>query len=238
MNGKEKPDNNPIRYYEEMAENYGVRVDQKPYNALYERPAMISCLPDVKGKKVLDAGCGNGWYTEKLISLGADVTAVDGTENFVQMTRKRVGEKTRVFQHDLNLPLDMIEDESLDLIISPLTMHYLPDWRRVFNQFFLKLKRGGSLLFSTHHPCMVFMLFELQDYFEQVLIEDEWDSGKVVYYHRSLTYMFESLVSSGFMIEIILEPRPVEEFNKVDPQGYQKLMHNPWFLIIGAKKKQ
>ncbi|WP_279387450.1 hypothetical protein [Rubrobacter taiwanensis] len=30
----------------------------------YERPATLSLLPDVAGKRVLDAGCGPGVYSE------------------------------------------------------------------------------------------------------------------------------------------------------------------------------
>jgi len=39
--------------YEEMAEYYFEYVDTKPFNAYYERPATISLLPDVNGKKVM-----------------------------------------------------------------------------------------------------------------------------------------------------------------------------------------
>ncbi len=63
--------------YNEMAEYYFTHVDTKPYNAYYERPATVSLLPEVKGKKVLDAGCAAGWYTEWLLNQGAEVTAID-----------------------------------------------------------------------------------------------------------------------------------------------------------------
>ena len=44
--------------YDEMAEAYAARIETKPHNAYYERPATLSLLPDVRGKRVLDAGCG------------------------------------------------------------------------------------------------------------------------------------------------------------------------------------
>lgn len=53
-----------LNSYEEMAEYYFKYVDIKPLNAYYERPATISLLPQVRGKKVLDAGCAAGWYTK------------------------------------------------------------------------------------------------------------------------------------------------------------------------------
>lgn len=53
--------------YDALAEAYAARADTKPHNAYYERPATLSLLPDVVGKRVLDAGCGPGIYTEWLV---------------------------------------------------------------------------------------------------------------------------------------------------------------------------
>jgi 2-polyprenyl-3-methyl-5-hydroxy-6-metoxy-1,4-benzoquinol methylase len=56
--------------YDALAESYAALVDTKPHNAYYERPATLSLLPDVRGKRVLDAGCGPGVYSEWLASRG------------------------------------------------------------------------------------------------------------------------------------------------------------------------
>lgn len=65
--------------YNQLANDYEHNVDTKSlYNIEYERPAMIKLLPtDLRDKKVLDAGCAAGWYTEQLVNLDADVTATD-----------------------------------------------------------------------------------------------------------------------------------------------------------------
>lgn len=56
--------------YEALAERYAALVDSKAENAYCERPATLSLLPDVKGKRVLDAGCGPGSYSEWLVLPG------------------------------------------------------------------------------------------------------------------------------------------------------------------------
>ncbi|MEM2960855.1 MAG: methyltransferase domain-containing protein, partial [Candidatus Bathyarchaeia archaeon] len=63
--------------YEKIADIYAATIDTKPHNAYLERPATLSLLPEVKDKRVLDAGCGPGVYSEWLIRHGAKVIAID-----------------------------------------------------------------------------------------------------------------------------------------------------------------
>ena len=77
--------------YDGIAGKYAETVDVKPWNAYYERPAVISLLPSLINVKALDAGCGSGWYAEQLLSREATVTAFDLNSEFVALTRSRVG---------------------------------------------------------------------------------------------------------------------------------------------------
>ena len=96
--------------YEGIAARYAAAVDTKPWNADYERPALLSLLPSVTGAKVLDVGCGSGWYAEFLVGQGADVTAFDLNAEFVALTKGRVGTRARVLQADLTKPLSFAAD--------------------------------------------------------------------------------------------------------------------------------
>ncbi len=44
--------------YDKLAKSYNEKIDTKPHNAHYDRPAVQSLVPDVENKTVLDAGCG------------------------------------------------------------------------------------------------------------------------------------------------------------------------------------
>ena len=46
---------------------------------------MLALLPDVSGKRVLDAGCGPGHYAEELVNRGASVVACDVTPAMVEL---------------------------------------------------------------------------------------------------------------------------------------------------------
>jgi len=46
-------------------------------------PVILQILEDVKGKTILDAGCGDGYLSRKLARLGASVTGVDAHRNYL-----------------------------------------------------------------------------------------------------------------------------------------------------------
>jgi SAM-dependent methyltransferase len=99
--------------YEGLADKYAATVDSKPQHAAYERPAMLSLLPEVAGRDVLDVGCGSGWYAEHLLGKGASVTSFDVEPRFVELTRSRIGERGVVLQADLSQPLGFASDGDL-----------------------------------------------------------------------------------------------------------------------------
>jgi SAM-dependent methyltransferase len=224
--------------YDAIASKCAQTVDTKPWNAYYERPAVISLLPSLGNIKVLDVGCGSGWYAEYLVAHGAEVTAFDLNAEFVAITRARVGASAKVLQADLAQTLDFACDEEFDLVVCPLVLHYLKAWRPVFIELRRVLKPHGILVSSTHHPFMDWKLYNREDYCMQEKLEDEWeDIGKGQYYRRPLTALSDDLDAAGFYIERLLEPQPTEAFRCVNLEDYERLMKNPWFLVVRARKK-
>jgi SAM-dependent methyltransferase len=234
------PDSVSLNSYEEMAEYYFHDVDQKPFNAYYERPATLSLLPDVAGKKVLDAGCAAGWYTQWLLENGAEVTALDFSPNMIEMTQKRVGNRAEIIRADLNEPLNFIANESKHIVLSSLTLHYLKDWTLVLDEFYRVLVKDGLLIFSVHHPFMDFIVFKKENYFLTELLDDEWGTPngkvKVQFYRRPLSKIISAVLEAGFLIEKLLEPMPTEEFKAAEPDAYKRLTQRPQFLFLKARK--
>ncbi len=223
--------------YDSIADDYAGKVDRAPYNALYERPAMLAMLPDVGGLRILDAGCGSGWYAEQLLDRGATVDAFDASTSMVEYARPRL-EKLNVRGRlsiqvaELGSPLPF-EDSVFDGAVSPLVLHYLPDWRPALNEIRRVLKPGGWFQFSTHHPSADAALFKTRDYFTTEHVVDHWEwVGRVEFFRRSLTEIAASIFDTGFAIERIVEPAPTDEFRAADPEQYEKLMQQPAFLIF------
>jgi SAM-dependent methyltransferase len=222
--------------YDAIAERYAAEVDANPQNAFYERPAVLSVLPPLVGRSVLDVGCGSGWYAEHLVQAGAKVTAFDLTHRFVELTRRRVGPGADVLQADLAEPLDFAADSAFDLVLCPLVLHYVRDWRPVLEELRRVLRPGGILVFSTHHPFMDWQEFRREDYFATELLTDEWSAGTVRFYRRPLCAMTDALSEAGFVIERLVEPRPTEGYPRQNREWYDKLMRTPWFLVVRARR--
>ena len=224
-----------------MADAYEHSIDSDNlYNAEYERPAMMARLPeDLTGRKVLDAGCAAGWYTQQLLNRGAEVVAVDMSPEMVNSTIRRVGKKAQALCLDLEEALPF-EDESFDVVVSSLTLHYLKDWKGAFKEFHRVLKPGGTFLFSVHHPLTDIRLLEDPVYFSTELIIDEWvKDGKtftVPFYRRPLNEIVNSTLEH-FELTQIIEPLPTTTFQERDPQRFEKLMKEPNFLIVEAVKR-
>ena len=228
--------------YDAIAAEYATKVDSAPFNAFYERPAMLSLLPAVEGLRILDAGCGPGWYSAQLLARGASVDAIDGSAAMVDQARARFAAlpashaaRTTVSCADLEqqLPFD---DDRFDGAVSPLVLHYMEDWRPALKEIRRVLKPGGWFQFSTHHPAADAALFRTKNYFAVERVTDHWDwVGDVTFYRRSFTEMFDSLSDCGLVVERLVEPVPTEEFRDADPESFQKLMNQPAFLIIVAR---
>jgi SAM-dependent methyltransferase len=235
------PDSIALQAYNEMAKYYEQYVDTKPWNAYYERPATLSLLPDVKDKHVLDAGCAGGWYTKWLLDQGAHVCAVDFNKNMVEAAKRRTGNRGCIIQADLNMPLDFIQDGSIDIIVASLVLHYIKNISKVFGEFYRILKTGGVLVFSVHHPFMDFLNFCRDNYLALELLEDEWTMGDekiaVQFYRRPLHAIVQPMIDHRFTIEKILEPIPTQEFKEAMPEVYTRLTKRPQFLCIRGEKK-
>ncbi len=227
--------------YNQLAEAYAERVDTKAHNAYYERPAMHSLLPDVRGKRILDAGCGPGAYAEWLVAHGALVTSVDANRKMVRLARQRLGDKVKVVQANLESPLDFVEDDTFDLIVAPLVMDYIKDWLSTFQEFHRVLRAGGYLIFSMEHPFGKFYDHrQASNYFDTELVHFTWRGfGKPVNvpsYRRPLNAVINPLIKAGFTLDVILEPQPTPEFQATEPVEYELLMRNPGFFCIRAIK--
>ena len=101
-------------------------------------------LGDLRGKRVLDAGCGMGRFAEVGANAGAEVHAVD-LSTAVEAAFQNLGHRpnVRLYQADImNLPFP---EESFDFIYSIGVLHHTPNTKAAFLRLPPLLKPGGAV---------------------------------------------------------------------------------------------
>ncbi len=206
-------------------------------------PALWELIGDVKGLKVLDAGCGNGYLTRKLAKAGAKAVGIDFSHTFIEYCKKREDdEKLGCEYYKASLTnLEMIKNNQFDLIVSNIVMVDISDYKQAFKELSRVLKTGKRFVWSNTHP--IFGRLSSADlrlprdtprneerYFK--VIDNYLESGgrlvswrdlqPLWQFDRTLTEYSHALKEAGFAILEIVEP-------KADLKTVQE---NPRFLAF------
>lgn len=205
-------------------------------------------LPDFKGKRMLDLGCGYGWHSIYAMENGASsVVGIDISQSMLKVAK----EKTHF--SEVEYICGAIEDmdfkeESFDIVLSSLAFHYIKDYKELIEKINKVLKPNGILIFTVEHP--VFTAYGTQDWYydnnKEILhfpVDNYYYEGKrianflgedIVKYHRTITTYLNTLLINNFNIKQIIEPQPSEEM--LDIPGMKDEMRRPMMLIISAIK--
>jgi ubiquinone/menaquinone biosynthesis C-methylase UbiE len=230
----------PEDAYNELAASYAAMIDTKPHNAYYDRPVVQSLVGDIRGARVLEAGCGTGVYTEWLIGKGASIVGIDANENMMRFAQERNKSGAEFVLANLEEPLVFLKDGEFDGIVSALTITYLRDLRSVFSEFGRVLKPGGWFVLSTEHPFFSYRYHKIEDYYATKEVSCVWRGFEkrvtMKSYHHSLSAITEALSGNGFVMERIVEPKPLDEFKDKDPENYEEIMKFPLFIFLRARR--
>jgi SAM-dependent methyltransferase len=220
-----------------FVERYAASLHDNPWNALYERPASLSLLRGLHGKKVLDAGCGPGITAELFIGQGAVVTAIDYSREMIRLTRERTKGEAQTQLADLNNGLGDFPEHRFDVIYCSLVIHYIDDLPALFGEFARVLVPGGIVVFSTDHP-------ESRDCRENKVVQKQrskafWGSYNrwLDIYLRPWSEIEAALSSAKLSIDRILEPEPLPDCADKFPKEYEYLSSNPHFICVRACKR-
>jgi SAM-dependent methyltransferase len=210
--------------YDVFADEFLRHAEDGLYNAYYDRPACLELLGDVTGKRVLDAACGPGLYARELLRRGAHV--VDQSPRMIEICRELPGAGDfRV--HDLSDPITWLPDASVDLALCALAIEYVDDRVAALRELRRVLKPDGALVLSRQHPTGDWLRHG-GNYYDVRVISETWSRGwKVRYWLAPLQVTCEEIAAAGFLIERLLEPRPVPEAADIDPQDYERLCREP-----------
>ncbi len=227
-----------------------IRDNKVNANNLFEIPALFSMIPDLKGKRILDLGCGFGENCKKFVDCGAErVVGIDISKKMLEVA---MAENCHSKIEYINMAMEEISQlqDKFDVVISSLAFHYVEDFEGVIRNVYNLLDENGVFIFSQENPLCTChsggnrwtkdengnkLYVNLAGYGVEGERESVWFVDNVKKYHKTFSTIINSLIEAGFSIEKMIEPPPTDELLEKYPE-YKDLFHKPDFLLIKAKK--
>jgi ubiquinone/menaquinone biosynthesis C-methylase UbiE len=117
---------------------------------------LIGCLddfapPTLSGKRVLDVGCGPGYWARLLIPRGVDYWGIDISPRSVELAKRSLALRGLAGHQEVgNAERLRFEDSSFDAAISEGVVHHTPDTQACVDEIFRVLKPGGRAAVSVY----------------------------------------------------------------------------------------
>jgi SAM-dependent methyltransferase len=210
-------------------------------------PLMLAACGDVKGKAVLDSGCGEGRFCRKMSERGAArVVGLDLCEPMIAAAQSLASGRDEYRVADVQ-DLSFLQDGSFDVAVSYLNQCDLPDFAANTREVFRVLKSGGRFVIANLHPMRsaVGTWQKTPDGAKQHCVLDRYfDEGErrwkmmgvdFTNFHRSLQTYIRGFRAAGFLVDDIIEPTVTPENLKAFPELDDEL-RVPNFIIFVLQK--
>ena len=148
-------------------------------------------LPDLKGKSVIDAGCGTGYFCQYAELAGAaKITGIDFSEGMIAQA-KRNCKRTRFITAEIQ---DLQLSERADVIICALVLGHLNQLQPVLSAFARNLRENGVLVLTDFHPF-------LSERGEKRTFQIGGKVYEIPHHIHSLDQYRKTLKEAGFILE-------------------------------------
>jgi len=143
--------------YDAIAEQYR-RSKSSPVRRFIEEHTFMELVGDVRGKRVLDLACGEGFYTRRLKTAGADsVLGVDISSEMIELARAQENDATLGIDYLCAdaAAIDALDLGSFDMVVAAYLLHYAPDenvLRRMCSNIAACLPEGGRFVTLNENP--------------------------------------------------------------------------------------
>lgn len=204
---------NVIQQWDNAAAAYA--EDQEKSEFAQSNKAVIEArFKKLNGERVLDLGCGYGWYTDFFTRIGADAVGVDGSEKMIAIAQERYPDLEFTLA-DIEKPLPF-GNESFDIVFSNQVLMDIENADFVISECERVLKSGGIFYFGIVHPCFYDCkwLKDENDYCYAKAMEhyisghkmsnEYW--GRTAHFHRPLSFYLNAAAKYGFTLKEVREP--------------------------------
>jgi SAM-dependent methyltransferase len=204
-------------------------------------PVLLRMLGDLRGRRVLDAGCGHGYLSRMLASHGARVTAVEpGQSLFAYAAEKETQRQQgiRYLQADLCQLPDL--GSPFHAVVASMVLMAIPAWAAAMKACTDALAPDGVFVFSVTHPCFEQLAPSWRKHGEfrtrEYLAEYEIAGPHAPDFHRPLSAYLNELARLGCQLREIAEPGLNPAIAAAGPEGADAYTHLPNFLVVAAQR--
>lgn len=213
-----------------------------------EWPALRALLPALPGLRVVDLGCGFGWFCRWAREQGAgSVLGLDVSENMLAQAKANTSDAGITYaRSDLEV-LDL-PAASIDLAYSSLALHYVENLDRLLATVHQALVPAGQLVFSIEHPIYMAPMnpgwlvdasgrktWPLDSYSVEGPRTTEWLIKGVIKQHRTIGTTLNLLIQLGFTLRHVEEWGPTDDQIEVRPELAEE-RERPMFLLVAARR--
>lgn len=213
-----------------------------------EWPALRALLPELRGLRVLDLGCGFGWFCRWARGEGAaQVEGIDVSEKMLARAGAETQDEAIAYAR-ADLEQVELRPDGYDLVFSSLTLHYLENLERLLSQVHRALVPAGYLVFSAEHPIYTAprepawstnaagrKVWPVDSYQEEGPRSTDWLAKGVIKQHRTLGTYVNMLLRLGFTLRHLEEWGPTEAQIAARPSLAEE-RQRPMFFLVSAQR--
>jgi 2-polyprenyl-3-methyl-5-hydroxy-6-metoxy-1,4-benzoquinol methylase len=219
---------------------------------LIEVPYILELLDEVQGKRVLDAGCGGGFYSLWLGERGAKVLGIDGSKEMIKIAKRKASSKMLDAGFVIGDVSDLgIEDGTFDLVLSTLVLTDVKELDKAVSELVRVTRDSGDIVISVQHPILTSgdweresgqkLFRKLDNYFMEKELEAEWENERkervsLKYYHRSLQAYVQPFLDRRCVLTHLVETQPHEVYKEFNARDYEDTRRIPHFIILRFRK--
>ena len=180
------------------------------------------------------------------------MVAIDYSERLLEFASERTPHDLQIeYRHANFEKLDLFGAESFDLVVSVAALNDIADYESAVREAYRVLVRGEAVLLALLHPCFSAdggwvrdaegrkRHWKVDNYFREIASEQRLSrdaARQPLYFHRTLTSYFRTLLSSGFQIEALVEPHPSQAALEKFPEYADDLRMSHYLVLVLRKR--
>jgi SAM-dependent methyltransferase len=220
-------------------------------------PALLAICEPLKGQRVLDLGCGQGYFTRQLARRAAQVIGIDVADELIALATDRESDQQLGIDYrklSAAAVVDHWAPGTFDLVAACMSLQDMANMRGALRGAFTVLRPGGRMVFSVPHPATdtAFREWErdgagrkrylkVDRYFETGPSVCRWSMPRLRYHwstpcwRLTLSEWTAHVTDVGFAILRLQEPRPTAAQVAANP-NLDDCRRVPFFLILDLWK--